>query len=71
MTPNYIEMKALLEANSVKMRAFMALVNCQISAYMKNAQGERGFLGNSPPTNERSLSQVVHKRGEFYATESW
>ena len=60
LTTNYGEMKALLENSSSEMKAFMAIINCQFNAYMKKMQSNKGILGNSPPTGDRSSPHLTH-----------
>ena len=63
MESNYVDMKALVEANSVElkeeMKNFMATMSAQFNTFMRNLQGEKGILGQSPNSSERHPNQML------------
>ncbi|XP_071939043.1 uncharacterized protein [Coffea arabica] len=68
MESNYVDMKALVEANSVElkeeMKNFMATMSAQFNTFMRNLQGEKGILGQSPNSSERHPNQMLRKSPE-------
>ncbi|XP_071939819.1 uncharacterized protein [Coffea arabica] len=63
MESNYVDMKALVEANSVElkeeMKNFMVTMSAQFNTFMRNLQGEKGILGQSPNSSERHPNQML------------